>query len=103
MMAKLKIIATALFLLFWGKAYCQTPKSNELLAIHSISTIEMNAITNPFKGSLIYNTDKKSIYFYTGTLWKKLKSDGRETKIIAGNNLTISGNGTNQTPYTIKH
>ena len=54
----------------------------------------MNGITDPFKGSLLYNIDKKLIYFYAGTLWKKLKSDGHETKIIAGSNLIISGNGT---------
>ena len=103
MRSKLKNSEIYFFLLLCGNIYCQAPKSDELLAIHNVSTIKMNAIINPFKGSLIYNIDKKSIYFYSGTLWKKLKSDGRETKIIAGNNLTINGVGTEQTPYIIKH
>lgn len=100
---KLKIAAIPFFLLLCGSIFCQTPKSGDLLAIHNVSNSEMNGITDPFKGSLIYNIDKKSIYFYTGTLWKKLKSDGGETKIIAGSNLLISGNGTDQSPYTIEH
>lgn len=103
MIHKLKITGIFFFLLLWGNIYCQTPRFDELLGIHNVSTNEMNAIVSPFKGSLIYNIDKKSIYFYTGALWKKLKSDGNETKIVAGDNLTISGNGTEQVPYIIKH
>ncbi len=103
MMVKLNIISIPLFLLLWGEASCQTSTSDELLAIHNLSTIQMNAIVSPPKGSILYNTDEKSIYFYSGTLWKKLRSDGRETKIIAGNNLTITGNGADQTPYIINH
>lgn len=103
MIHKLKITGIIFPFLLWGNAYCQTPKSGELLAIHNVSTSEMNTIISPFKGSLIYNTDKKSMYFYTGTIWKKLKPDGHETKIMAGDDLTINGNGTEETPYIINH
>lgn len=76
-------------------------EGNMLLGLTQATTTEMNAVINPFAGNLLYNTDEKSVYFYTGVLWKKLKPDGSETMVNATNTLFINGNGTAQSPYII--
>ena len=74
---------------------------DELMQIHRVTTIEMNAINTPATGSLVYNTSENSLYFYTGTLWKKMHSNGNETFFNAGAGIVISGIGTTSSPYTV--
>jgi len=75
--------------------------SEELMQVHKVTTSEMNSITNPYAGSLVYNTTENSLYFYTGTVWKKMRSNGSETIINAGSGISITGNGQTSTPYVI--
>jgi len=75
--------------------------ADELIQIHKVTTSEMNNITTPASGSLVYNTNENSLYFYTGIIWKKMRSNGSETIIHAGSGISVSGNGTVSVPYII--
>jgi len=78
------------------------PLSDELIVIHNASTTEMNAISSPVQGSLIFNTDDNEVYERNATGWNRISSDGSDTKIIAGNGVIITGSGTTANPYIIK-
>jgi len=75
--------------------------ADELMQIHKVTTTEMNSINAPASGSLVYNTNENSLYFYTGTVWKKMRSNGSETTLNAGAGITVSGNGTTSSPYIV--
>jgi hypothetical protein len=75
--------------------------ADELLEIHKVTTTEMNNINTPQAGSLVYNTTENTLFFYTGTVWKQLRSTGGETILNAGSGMVVSGNGTNASPYSI--
>jgi hypothetical protein len=75
--------------------------TNELLQIHKVTTTEMNNISTPQTGSLVYNTTENTLFFYTGTVWKRLRSNGGETILNAGSGVVVTGNGTNASPYSI--
>jgi len=75
--------------------------ADELMTIHKVTTTQMNSINTPQAGSLVYNTTEDTLYFYTGTIWKRLRANGTETIINAGSNIVITGNGSSSTPYTI--
>lgn len=75
--------------------------SDELVGLHKVTSTEMNSINMPLSGSLVYNTTEQTIYYYTGSVWKKLRAEGNETVINAGNQINITGNGTNNAPYII--
>jgi len=77
------------------------PLSDELVVLHNTTTVEMNAIVSPAKGSLIFNTDDNEIYERNATAWNNISSDGSETKIIAGNGIIITGSGTIADPYQV--
>ncbi len=47
----------------------QTPSAEELVGIHALSETEINTITNPIVGTLVYNTDKNVLNQYDGTSW----------------------------------
>jgi len=75
--------------------------TEELLQVHKVTTTEMNNISTPQAGSLVYNTTENTLFFYTGSIWKRLRSTGTETILNAGSGMVVSGNGTNSSPYTI--
>ena len=75
--------------------------ADELMQIHKVTTTEMNSIITPLAGSLVYNTSENSLYFYTGTVWKRMRSNGSETIFNAGTGMVVTGNGTTSTPYTV--
>jgi len=75
--------------------------ANELLQTHKVTTTEMNNINAPQAGSLVYNTTENTLFFYTGSIWKKLRSSGSETILTAGSGMVVSGNGTSSVPYSI--
>ena len=81
----------------------QVPKNDELVALHIVSTSEMNTITAPIQGSLIFNSDDNEVYQYNGTLWDRISSTGNETKIIEGDDIGITGTGTTLNPYVINY
>jgi len=75
------------------------PLSDELVVLHNVNTVEMNAIVSPIRGSLIFNTDDKEVYKRNATTWDKISSDGSETKVISGEGVTMTGEGTPANPY----
>ncbi len=75
--------------------------ADEIMQIHKVTTIEMNNINTPQAGSLVYNTTENTLFFYTGTVWRRLRSTGSETILNAGSGMVVSGNGTNTSPYSI--
>lgn len=95
-----QVIFILVFLAF-RLGFSQAPTANDLVAIHAATLAEINAIASPFEGSLIYNTDDKFLYQYTGSSWQKLTPEGNETKIISDGNVTISGTGTTADPYKV--
>jgi len=64
--------------------------ADELLEIHKVTTTEMNNINTPQAGSLVYNTTETTLFFYTGSIWKRLRSNGGETILNAGNGTVVS-------------
>ncbi|MBT2161889.1 hypothetical protein [Zobellia barbeyronii] len=81
--------------------WAQAPTANELVSIHSATLAEITAMASPIEGSLIYNTNDKFLYQFNGTLWQKLTPEGNETKIVANDNVSISGTGTTADPYVV--
>jgi hypothetical protein len=69
--------------------------SGELMQIHNVSSDDMNNIENPIAGTLVYNSTEKTLYFYTGTMWKKMNpSSSSKTAITAsdGNIVLVDTN-----------
>lgn len=75
--------------------------ADELMQIHKVTTNEMNTISTPQAGSLVYNTTENTLFFYTGIVWKQLRANGGETIINAGSDTFVTGNGTSSIPYTV--
>ena len=97
----MKKIIFLISLLLLKSAVLYAVTADELLQVHKVTTTEMNNITTPQAGSIVFNTTENTLYFYTGTIWKKLRSTGTETIINAGSNVVITGNGSSSVPYTI--
>jgi hypothetical protein len=97
----MKTIQTIVLLLVLKVATAQVPEAGNLVGIHSATLAEINAIVNPIEGSLVYNSDNKFLYQYTGSSWEKLTPEGNETKIITNGNVSISGTGTTADPYIV--
>ncbi|WP_396633647.1 hypothetical protein [Maribacter sp. R86514] len=97
----MKKLLISLFVLSIGSCYAQAPTAGDLVAIHSATLAEINAIVDPHEGSLIYNSDDSFLYQFTGASWQKLTPEGNETKIISDGNVSISGSGTSADPYIV--
>jgi hypothetical protein len=61
------------------------------------------AIAIPVNGLMVYQTDGVSgVYYYNGSTWQRIgETDGSETKVNAGANVTVTGTGTLLSPYVI--
>ncbi len=81
--------------------FSQSPTADDLVTIHTATQAEITAMTGLYEGSLIYNTDDKLLYQYSGSSWQKLTPEGNETKIITNGNVTITGSGTTADPYIV--
>lgn len=97
----MRAILSIILLLVLKVGLAQVPDANLLINIHAATLAEINAIANPLEGSLVYNSDDKFLYQYTGSSWQKLTPEGNETKIVANGNVAISGTGTSGDPYTV--
>ena len=75
------------------------PLSDELIVLHNVTTAEMNGIVSPTVGSIVFNTDDNEIYERNVTAWRKISSDGSETKVLSGECVDITGQGTTANPY----
>lgn len=66
-----------------------------LLGLTNATSAEMNAVTNPSNGSLIYNSDEQRVYQFNGSNWDELqikKTPTIATK-TASYTLTVADNG----------
>ena len=90
-----------LILLFLQSSMLYAVTADELLQVHKATTTEMNNISTPQAGSIVFNTTEDTLFFYTGTIWKRLRATGSETIINAGNSIVVTGNGNSSTPYVI--
>ena len=79
------------------------PSNDELLVLQSATATQMNTLGSIVEGSLIFNTDDKTMYEHNSTQWQRVRSDGSETKILAGNCTEITGSGTTADPYIVKN
>ena len=73
------------------------------MLIPRMTSAQRSAIINPANGLMVYQTDGVSgFYYYNGTIWQRIgETDGSETKVTAGTNVTVSGTGTISSPYVI--
>ena len=98
-MHKMMFIFIMFFMVICLKA---EPLSDELVVLHNVTTTEMNAITSPTEGSLIFNTDDNEVYERNATAWNRISTNGSETKIVAGNGIEVTGLGTTSDPYVVR-
>ena len=94
------ILFSILISTFTSQLYA-APLSDELIVLQHATTTEMNAIASPTQGSLIFNTDDNEVYERNTTAWNKISANGSETKMVAGNGVTLTGLGTITDPYEI--
>ncbi|TAI46681.1 hypothetical protein [Flagellimonas allohymeniacidonis] len=78
----------------WGQA----PSTGDLIKVHEASQPEINSLTNPEEGMLIYNEDTKQLNFFEGSNWVA-PSNTSKTLVLnrasnGNNNLIV--NSTNQ-------
>ncbi|MFK5971969.1 MAG: hypothetical protein QM485_01695 [Flavobacteriaceae bacterium] len=64
------IISFSTALLFMCASLKAQIDGNLLLGLNNVSTTDMNAISNPIQGSLLYNTSEKSVFQYNGSTWE---------------------------------
>ena len=93
-------ILIVLFLTFVNKGIAQLD-ADSLMGLPRGTTAEINAISSPNEGSIVYNTEDKRIYKHNGTTWVPLNI-GSETKLVADSNISITGSGTDDDPYVIR-
>ena len=98
---KKKYIALFLTVFLVYQVEATTPTNDVLVQLHSVTTVEMNAIASPVQGSLIFNTDDSEVYERNATRWNRVSSDGSETKVIEGSCTSITGVGTPSNPYVV--
>ena len=97
----MKKIALFLYLSTVWHLQAVVPQSDELVTLHPVTTIEMNAITSPMQGSLVFNTDNNEVYERNDTDWHRITSTGSETKILSGQCMDVTGLGTSTSPYIV--
>jgi len=64
----MKNLFILLFLFFTSVTHAQL-EGDEVLQLHSGTTSEMNTMTNPQTGQVIYNTTTKTLWHYDGSNW----------------------------------
>lgn len=79
----MKIInSVVLFCLLSFNAFSQAPTANDLVKIHSVTTLEMNAINLPMEGSLVFNTDENTTYEYNGANWNRFTTNEESKTVV---------------------
>ncbi len=71
--------------------------ANQLLGLINATSTEMNAISNPITGSLIFNTTENRVYQFDGTSWTTFANDSSLPIVLvktAGYTLTAADDGT---------
>ncbi len=87
------IVITAL--LFLMKSSGQTPTAGDLVGVHNVTSTEMNSISNPVEGSMVFNTTTRSIHFFSNSAWVEIPNVANSYvgafQITGLGNQTISG------------
>ena len=55
-----------------ASAMLDVKSTNKGMLVPRMTTANRNAIPTPAEGLLVYDTDIKSFFLYTGTLWKDI-------------------------------
>ncbi|MFZ4520788.1 MAG: DUF1566 domain-containing protein [Bacteroidales bacterium] len=86
-----------------NSAMLDVQSSTKGMLIPRMTGAQKAAIVNPVNGLLVYQTDGiTGMYHYNSGVWQREgESDGSETKITAGTNVTVTGTGTVANPYVI--
>ncbi len=63
-----------------------------LLGLTNATTTEMNTVSNPIKGSLLYNTTEKSVFQYNGSAWEKVDGSTNAWNITGNSGTTPTTN-----------
>lgn len=79
-----KILLTICMILYCSICMAQID-ANLLLGLVNATTTEMNAISGPILGSILYNTTENSVYQYNGSTWVNVATNGTN---LATENLT---------------
>ena len=91
----LKLLVTIVVVLHLNTSLkAQVPQANQLVRLHNVTTNQMNGISSPLTGSLVYNTSQNSVYQRSSNSWVKL----RQTLSINGDQLSISDGNTVTVP-----
>lgn len=77
----MKRLLVALILIPFG-LMAQVPEAGELFQIRTVTMAEMNAVSNPIEGSLIYNSNQKAIFYYDGNRWINTKKSSHSGTIL---------------------
>ncbi|MFK5971970.1 MAG: fibrinogen-like YCDxxxxGGGW domain-containing protein [Flavobacteriaceae bacterium] len=96
-------LSITFFILVIYQISAQVPENDELVALHIVSTSEMNTIISPIQGSLIFNSDDNEVYQFNGTLRDRISSTGNEIIIIEGDDIAITDMSTTLDPYIINY
>ncbi len=64
-----RIISAIIMLLLFGRNTYAQINANAVFSLVNLTTIEMNSIILPHKGSMIFNSDDNHVYQYTGASW----------------------------------
>ncbi len=87
----MKQLVIILALMLPNLVYSQVPNAQSLVALHSVTSAERNAITGATDGMMLYDTDEKTLYTYSSTDgWQKLQV-GPSTYV---GSFVISASGT---------
>lgn len=76
----------------WAQIDARTP-----FGLSTMTTAEMNGITSPQTGSVIFNTDDGAIYRYDGSSWVTSTDDQTSTEVNLSSNLDADGDANVET------
>lgn len=93
--------ALLILIIGFGISNCwsQAPTTGDLIKVHEASQTEINNLSNPEEGMLIYNEDTQQLNFFEGSNW--VSSSGYTSKTLvlnraANGNNNLIVNSTNQ-------
>lgn len=91
----MRIVVTIALVFSFIKSIGQAPTADDLVGIHNVSTTEMNGISNPIEGSIVFNTTTNSIHFYSNSNWVEIPNVANSYvgafQISSLGNQTITG------------
>ncbi|PQJ21298.1 hypothetical protein [Nonlabens tegetincola] len=81
----MKLFLSSLIFTVWFAFSQAQIDPNSIMGIPTLTTTEINSISNPNEGSIVYNTTDQSLYLRNATTWKKLTVDESKTVILNRN------------------